>query len=88
MTLVEGGVGLDETDRRPHRRPDAAPLDDHVVLQPAHEPEAGRFLKDDQPQAIVRAAFRGNSITVGNGVSRCVSDQRMVCSTPKSEQLP
>lgn len=50
---VEGVVRLDETDRRAHGDTDAAALDDHVVLEPANQPYARRFMDDDEPQAML-----------------------------------
>ena len=53
MAHVECGVRADERDGLSDRDADTAAFDDDVVLEPAHQPDAGRVLQDDEAQALI-----------------------------------
>ena len=63
MTRVEGIVGLDKTDGRPHSGADAAAFGQHIMFEPADQPDAGRFLNNDETQAT--PDWRSRSFDVG-----------------------
>lgn len=63
VTYVERAVSLDEIDGGADGRTDAAALDHHIMFEPTDQPDARRFLNDDQPQAP--PDWRARSFDVG-----------------------
>ena len=62
---VERGVRADHANGLAHRGTDTAAFDDHIMFEPAYEPDARRVLNDDEAQAFMCGRRRGRSFQIG-----------------------
>ena len=51
MSPIECVVSLDKADGRAHGGADAAAFDHQIMFEPTDQPDAGRFVNNDEPQA-------------------------------------
>jgi len=59
VPLIERGVGLDERKRGAERDADASAFGEHIMLEPAGQPDTRRFLDDDDAQTQLPWCWRG-----------------------------